>query len=188
MPVSVKTRLGYNDVDEWHDWLTHILKQDIVNLSIHLRTTEELSQVDAHWELIPEIKKLRDKVAPDTLLTINGDIPDRQTGLKLASQYGVDGVMIGRGIFKNPFAFEIEQKDHSSKELLDLLRLHLDLHDQYSKLELRPFKALHRFFKIYVKGFRGASELRNQLMNTNSTDEVRGLLDSFSMNLERMGE
>ena len=187
LPVSVKTRLGYNDVDEWHDWLTHILKQDIVNLSIHLRTTEELSQVDAHWELIPEIKKLRDKVAPDTLLTINGDIPDRQTGLKLASQYGVDGVMIGRGIFKNPFAFEIEQKDHSSKELLDLLRLHLDLHDQYSKLELRPFKALHRFFKIYVKGFRGASELRNQLMNTNSTDEVRVLLDSFSKNIDGMG-
>lgn len=176
LPVSVKTRLGYSDVDEWQDWLTHILKQDIVNLSIHLRTTKELSQVDAHWELIPEIKKLRDKVAPDTLLTINGDIPDRQTGLKLASQYGIDGVMIGRGIFKNPFAFEIEQKDHSSKELLELLWLHLDLHDKYSKLELRPFKALHRFFKIYVKGFRGASELRNQLMNTESTDEVRALL------------
>lgn len=179
LPVSVKTRLGYKDVDEWHEWLTHILKQDIVNLSIHLRTREEMSKVDAHWELIPEIKELRDKVAPDTLLTINGDIPDRQTGMKLARQYGVDGVMIGRGIFNNPFAFETEPKDHSSEELLDLLRLHLDLHDKYSGLELRPFKALHRFFKIYVKGFRGASGLRNQLMNTESTDEVRELLDNF---------
>jgi tRNA-dihydrouridine synthase len=100
--------------------------------------------------------------------------------LKLADQYGIDGIMIGRGIFKNPFAFEKEPKDHSSRELLDLLRLHLDLHDKYSKeLEPRPFKALHRFFKIYVKGFRGASELRNQLMNTESIDEVRALLDSF---------
>ena len=140
-----------------------------------------MSKADAHWELIPEIKKLRDKIAPDTLLTINGDIPDRQTGLKLANQYGVDGIMIGRGIFQNPFAFEKEPKDHSSKELLDLLRLHLDLHDQYSKeLEPRPFKALQRFFKIYVRGFRGAGELRNQLMmNTESTDEVRELLDNF---------
>ncbi|MDQ0344412.1 tRNA-dihydrouridine synthase [Lederbergia wuyishanensis] len=179
LPVSVKTRLGYTDVDEWHDWLSHILKQEIANLSIHLRTRKEMSKVDAHWELIPEIKKLRDQVAPETLLTINGDIPDRQTGLKLVEQYGVDGVMIGRGIFKNPFAFEKEPKDHNSEELLDLLRLHMDLHDKYSKLELRPFKALHRFFKIYVKGFRGASELRNQLMSTKSTDEVRAMLDNF---------
>src|SRR5690625_6661818 len=80
LPVSVKTRLGYLEVDEWRSWLTHILKQDIVNLSIHLRTKKEMSDVDAHWELIPEIKKLRDDVAPHTLLTINGDIPDRATG------------------------------------------------------------------------------------------------------------
>ncbi len=187
LPVSVKTRLGFADLDEWHDWLTHIFKQEIVNLSIHLRTRAEMSKVDAHWELIPEIKKLRDQVAPDTLLTINGDIPDRQTGLKLAQQYDIDGVMIGRGIFTNPFAFEKEPKDHNSKELLDLLRLHMDLHDKYSGLELRPFKALHRFFKIYVKGFRGASELRNQLMSTESTDEVRALLDTFeSKNLDSM--
>lgn len=179
LPVSVKTRLGYSDIDEWRDWLTHILKQDIANLSIHLRTREEMSKVDAHWELIPEIKKLRDEVAPDTLLTINGDISDRQVGLELAEKYGIDGVMIGRGIFKNPFAFEKEAKEHSSKELLDLLRLHLDLHDQYAGLELRPYTGLHRFFKIYVRSFKGAGELRNQLMNTKSTDEARALLDDF---------
>ena len=98
LPVSVKTRLGYSHVDEWKDWLTHILKQDIANLSIHLRTRKEMSQVPAHWELIPEIKTLRDEIAPNTLLTINGDIPDRQTGLELAEKYGIDGVMIGRGI------------------------------------------------------------------------------------------
>lgn len=180
LPVSVKTRLGYTEVGEWKEWLTHILKQDIANLSIHLRTRKEMSQVDAHWELIPEIKKLRDEIAPDTLLTINGDILDREMGLKLVEQYGVDGVMIGRGIFKNPFAFEKEPKEHGSEELLNLLRLHLDLHDKYSQeLEPRPFTALHRFFKIYVKGFRGAGELRNQLMSTKSTDEVRAMLDSF---------
>ncbi|WP_264804232.1 tRNA dihydrouridine synthase [Cytobacillus sp. NCCP-133] len=179
LPVSVKTRLGFTEVGEWKVWLKHILEQDIANLSIHLRTRDEMSKVPAHWELIPDIKKLRDQVAPDTLLTINGDIPDRQTGLKLVEQYGVDGVMIGRGIFHNPFAFKKEKKNHSSEELLDLLRLHMDLHDKYSHLELRPFTALHRFFKIYAKGFRGASELRNQLMNTKSTDEVRELLDNF---------
>jgi tRNA-dihydrouridine synthase len=180
LPVSVKTRLGYTEVDEWRSWLKHLLEQDIVNLSIHLRTKKEMSKVDAHWELIPEIKKLRDEVAPHTLLTINGDIPDRQTGLELVEKYGVDGVMIGRGIFNNPFAFEEEKKEHSSKELLDLLRLHLDLFDQYTtEFEPRSFKPLRRFFKIYVREFRGASELRNQLMETQTTDEVRQLLDQF---------
>ncbi|GAA4056804.1 tRNA-dihydrouridine synthase [Amphibacillus indicireducens] len=179
LPVSVKTRLGYTYLNEWRDWLGHILEQDIANLSIHLRTRKEMSDFDAHWELIPEIKQLRDKIAPDTLLTINGDIPDRQTGLELVEKYGVDGVMIGRGIFKNPFAFEKEAKDHSNQELLDLLKLHLDLFDHYSKIEDRSFKPLRRFFKIYVRGFRGASELRNELMMTETTDEVRRLLNQF---------
>ncbi|RHW32063.1 tRNA-dihydrouridine synthase [Lysinibacillus yapensis] len=182
LPVSVKTRLGYTEVDEWKEWLTHILKQDIANLSIHLRTRKEMSQVDAHWELIPEIKALRDEIAPNTLLTINGDILDRQMGLELVEKYGVDGVMIGRGIFKNPFAFEKEPKEHSTEEYLDLLRLQLDLQDYYAQEVPRSMSGLHRFFKIYVKGFRGAGELRNQLMNTKSTDEVRALLDRFESN------
>jgi len=184
LPVSVKTRLGLTNIEEWHDWLRHILEQDIVNLSIHLRTKKEMSKADAHWELIPEIKKLRDEVAPDTLLTINGDIPDREKGLELANQYGVDGVMIGRGIFNNPYAFEHEPKEHSSEELLNLLRIHLDLFDKYSEIEKRKYIALHRFFKIYVKGFRGAGELRNNLMNTKSTDEARSLLDAFVLQYE----
>ena len=184
LPVSVKTRLGMLKVDEWHDWLKHILEQDIANLSIHLRTRKEMSKVDAHWELIPEIKKLRDEIAPDTLLTINGDIPDRKTGLELVEKYGVDGVMIGRGIFKKPFAFEVDQKEHTSDEYLELLRLHLDLFDKYSEIVERRYITLHRFFKIYVKGFRGAGELRNNLMNTKSTDEARSLLDAFALQYE----
>ena len=184
LPVSVKTRLGLTEVDEWHDWLRHILEQDIANLSIHLRTKKEMSKADAHWELIPDIKKLRDEIAPDTLLTINGDIPDREKGLELTQKYGVDGVMIGRGIFHNPYAFEHEPKEHTSEELLNLLRIHLDLFDKYSEVEARKYIALHRFFKIYVKGFRGAGELRNNLMNTKSTDEARSLLDAFALENE----
>lgn len=188
LPVSVKTRLGYSEIDEWRDWLKHVFEQDIANLSIHLRTRREMSKVDAHWELIGEIKKLRDEIAPDTLLTINGDIPDRKTGLELAEKYGIDGVMIGRGIFHNPYAFEKEPQEHTSEELLGLLRLHLDLFDKYSKNESRLFKPLRRFFKIYVRGIRGASELRHQLMSTNTTDEARKLLDEFEAQIESTTE
>ncbi|CDR20140.1 tRNA dihydrouridine synthase [Staphylococcus argenteus] len=184
LPVSVKTRLGYYEIDEWKDWLKHVLEQDIANLSIHLRTRKEMSKVDAHWELIEAIKNLRDEIAPNTSLTINGDIPDRKTGLELAEKYGIDGVMIGRGIFHNPFAFEKEPREHTSKELLDLLRLHLSLFNKYEKDEIRQFKSLRRFFKIYVRGIRGASELRHQLMNTQSIAEARALLDEFEAQMD----
>ncbi|HDG5504953.1 TPA: tRNA dihydrouridine synthase [Staphylococcus aureus] len=184
LPVSVKTRLGYYEIDEWKDWLKHVFEQDIANLSIHLRTRKEMSKVDAHWELIEAIKNLRDEIAPNTLLTINGDIPDRKTGLELAEKYGIDGVMIGRGFFHNPFAFEKEPREHTSKELLDLLRLHLSLFNKYEKDEIRQFKSLRRFFKIYVRGIRGASELRHQLMNTQSIAEARALLDEFEAQMD----
>ena len=184
LPVSVKTRLGYYNIEEWKEWLRHVFKQDIANLSIHLRTRKEMSKVDAHWELIEAIKEMRDEVAPQTLLTINGDIPDRQKGMELATKYGIDGVMIGRGIFHNPFAFEKEPREHTSKELLDLFRLHLELFEKYSNEETQQFKSLRRFFKIYVRGIRGASELRHQLMSTETVDEARALLDDFEANME----
>lgn len=182
LPVSVKTRLGYTSIDEWKPWLVHLLQQDIANLSIHLRTKKEMSKVPAHFELISEIKQLRDEIAPQTLLTINGDISDRAHGEELVRQYGVDGVMIGRGVFHNPFAFETAPKEHAKEELLGLLRLQLDLHDKYSaELEPRRFEPLKRFFKIYVRDFPGASELREQLMHTKSTDEVRAILNEHAI-------
>jgi tRNA-dihydrouridine synthase len=177
LPVSVKTRLSDVDINQWQDWLAHLLKQDIANLTIHLRTRKEMSKVGAHYELIPEIKRLRDETAPQTLLTINGDIRDREHGQELANLYGVDGIMIGRGVFFNPFAFELNKHDHTRDELLQLLNTHLDLYDKYSnELEPRKFDPLKRSFKIYVRDFPGASELRTQLMLTKSVDEVRSIL------------
>ena len=206
LPVSVKTRLGYTHVNEWREWLRTLLEQDIVNLTIHLRTKKEMSKVPAHYELIDDIVTLRDAVAPHTLLTINGDIRDREHGLALASEHpGVNGIMIGRGVFANPFCFAAkdtrylhsqnnpEQNETISKnndseavqytELFGLLYYHLDLFDRYQPQTGRPFETLKRFFKIYVKGFDGAKELRDQLMHTASTDEVRQILRTHSTTL-----
>lgn len=179
LPVSVKTRLGYSSVDEWRGWIGLLLHQDIVALTIHLRTKKEMSKVPAHYELIPAIKALRDEVAPDTLLIINGDVQDRQHGEELASTYGVDGVMIGRGIFMNPFAFSSSAR-RSQQALIELLFYHLDLYDKYSHQNGRPYETLKRFFKIYIRDFDGASELRTQLMATHSTQEVRQIISGYS--------
>jgi len=180
LPISVKTRLGDLKVEEWTAWLTHILKQDVVNLTIHLRTRKEMSKVPAHYELLHEIKKLRDEIAPQTKLTLNGDVRDREHGLELVKEYGVDGVMIGRGVFSDPYAFAKEKREHSREELLGLLHMQLDLFDKFSKeLEPRKFDPLKRFFKIYVRNFDGAAELRDALMHTKSTDEARSILQTI---------
>lgn len=181
LPVSVKTRLGFSSTDEWRDWLTHLFKQDVANLTIHLRTRKEMSSVPAHFEFIPAIKELRDSIAPQTLLTINGDITDRTHGQQLVEKYGVDGVMIGRGVFHNPFAFEKSSKQHDREELIRLFNLHLNLFDHYSKeLEPRKYEPLKRFFKIYIRDFPGASDLREQLMQTKNTSEARVVLQNSS--------
>lgn len=181
LPVTVKTRLGYTRLDEWKPWLTTLLEQDIVNLTIHLRTKKEMSKVPAHHELIPEIIALRDEIAPGTLLTINGDINDRNHGLALIAKYpGVDGIMIGRGVFHDPFAFSSTPRQSSESrtiELFALLNMHLDLYDEWQDRSPRPYETLKRFFKIYIRDFDGASDLRAQLMNTKNTDEARQLLN-----------
>ena len=183
LPVSVKTRLGFSRVEEWHDWLKFLLKQKIEVLTIHLRTKKEMSKVPAHFELIPEILKLRDEIAPETLIQINGDIKSRAQGLELWRKYPkIDGIMIGRGVFENPFCFEKNppEKVRTSSDYLNLLELQLDLFEKYSReLEKRRFEPLKRFFKIYVREFAGASELRAELMETKTVSEVREILKDF---------
>lgn len=178
LPVSVKTRIGYSSTDEMEQWVKTLLEQDIVALTVHLRTKREMSKVPAHWELMPVIKEIRDRVAPQTLLIGNGDVRDREHGQQLIDETGIDGVMIGRGVFHNPYAFA-KDTPHSALGSLSLLQHHLDLYDQYHVVTTRPFDTLKRFFKVYVRDFDGAGELRNELMQTSSTDEVRAILDSF---------
>ena len=182
LPVSVKTRLGYSHIDEWRDWLGSLLAQDIAVLTIHLRTKKEMSKVPAHFELIPKIIALRDTLAPNTLVVINGDVRDRAHGLEFAKQYAVDGVMIGRGVFANPFCFTDTSFSGSDQKqrLIALLHYHLDQYDLYAPITKRPFETLKRFFKIYIRDFDGASELREKLMHCQSTDEVRALLSHHS--------
>lgn len=175
LPTSVKTRLGYSKVEEWHDWLTNILTEHPDALTVHLRTKKEMSKVAAHYELVPEIVALKNKLSPETVLIINGDIKTPADAQKFI-EMGVDGIMIGRGVFHNPFCFEKTPREHSKAELFELMRYHLDLYDKY---ELAPYDPLKHFFKIYINNFPGASDIRTKLMDTKTTDEARKILDMY---------
>ncbi len=183
LPVTVKTRIGYSEIDEYKTWIPFLLEQDVPVLTVHMRTREEMSNVPAHYELIDDIVKMRDEIAPDTLLQINGDIADYRAGMQLYHEHpGIDGIMIGRGIFTNPYAFEPVPKEHSTHELLNLLRYQLDLYDEFvAKGIPGHFAPLQRFFKIYVRGMKGASAVRNDLMQTKTTDDARAVIDRIDI-------
>jgi tRNA-dihydrouridine synthase len=186
LPVSVKCRLGYSNTDEYKSWVSHLLSHDLAALTVHLRTKKEMSKVPAHWELMPEIIKLRDKISPDTIIIGNGDVESYTHGQRLCEQTGCDGFMIGRGVFNNPYCFTREEQpsNHTREKLMNLLKLHLDLYDKASlehKGNFRPYDPLKKFFKIYIREFDGAGELRAKLMQTRHTDEAREVLKNFTL-------
>jgi tRNA-dihydrouridine synthase len=175
LATSVKTRLGYTSVDEWHDWLSVLLNEHPDALTVHFRTKKEMSKVAAHYELVPEVIKLRNELSPSTKLIVNGDLERPSDGAKFI-EMGADGLMIGRGVFHNPFCFEKEPREHSREELIELMKYHLDLYEKYG---LAPYEPLKHFYKIYINNFPGASEIREKLMQTKSIAEAREVLVSM---------
>jgi tRNA-dihydrouridine synthase len=180
VPVSVKTRLGWNSVDyTWHEFL---LGQNLAMLTIHGRTRSEMSAVPAHWDAINEIRKLRDRIAPDTIIVGNGDVLTREQGLALAHEYSLDGVMIGRGVFQDPFVFAEHSpwETYSREQKIALYQKHVGLFADTWEHGDRRVAMLNKFCKIYVNGFDGAKELREQLMAAESTAELLGFLQAAS--------
>lgn len=175
LPVSVKTRIGFK-TKKTEEWLGFLLQQDIAALTVHGRTQKEMSKVPAHWDEIAKAVTLRDRIAPHTVIIGNGDVADYHEGLQRVKETGADGIMIGRGVFTNPFCFEKEPRQHSRQELIGLLNYHLDLVENSE--HPMPFAPLKRFFKIYIRDFDGAGELRNRLMEAKGIAEVRELLKS----------
>lgn len=173
LPVSVKTRIGFykEDVEKWIGFL---LKQDLSAISIHLRTVRELSKVPAHWELMPKIIELKNKIAPNTFIVGNGDIKSLAEVKERHKLYGCDGYMIGTGIFANPWLFNssVKIEDITVKERLSLYLKHIDL---FSKTwgESKNPATLKKFCKTYINNFPDVVDLRKKIMSSNSLQELR---------------
>lgn len=176
IPVSVKTRLGTKQFTP--DWIETLLRQNLAMLTIHLRTTKEQSLVPAHWELMPQIKQLRDIIAPNTLLIGNGDVENRTQAEELAAQYGIDGVMIGRGVFHDPYASAAESpwQNMPVAQKLDLYRQHIELFKETWGDDGRPVAPLNKFCKTYVSGFDGAKEMREKLMHCGNLEDLHAAI------------
>lgn len=176
VPVSVKTRLGFNEIDfSWHKLL---LQQNLDMLTIHGRTRKEMSDVPAHWDAIGRIRELRDRLAPHTLVVGNGDAVNRSHAAVLARRYSLDGIMIGRGIFHDPFAFAETSPwpTYTKAQRIALYRQHVELFAATWTNNERRTATLGKFCKIYISGFDGAKELRERLMAASTPDELLQLL------------
>jgi tRNA-dihydrouridine synthase len=172
LPVSVKTRIGLKEYTP--SWLETVLGQDLNMLTVHLRTVKEMSLVPAHWELMTEIRQLRDRTASRTALVGNGDVRNRRHAMELAAAYGIDGVMIGRGVFHDPFAAVSDSPwaVKSREEKLAMYREHVELFREAWQEDYRPIAPLNKFCKTYINGFPGAKEVRERLMHCRSSDEL----------------
>ena len=198
IPVSVKTRIGYNKVDM--PWLQALLSlkdgssPTIPALTVHLRTRKEMSDVPAHWELMPEIVKLRDQVQSDispgerTLIIGNGDVASMLDAEEKAKVSGCDGVMVGRGIFGKPWFFadmKNPAQDKSPKERLEIMLEHATLFEKLfgGKKRVKNFAVMKKHFKAYVSGWDGAKELRVKLMESSDFVEVKKIVKEYIKNI-----
>jgi tRNA-dihydrouridine synthase len=173
LPVSVKTRLGLREIIT-EEWLGFLLTQELAALTIHGRTVREMSKVPAHWDEIAKLRPLRDQRAPGTVIIGNGDVRDRAHGRQLAATSGMDGIMIGRGIFHDLHAFADSRPELAPEQMIEILLRHVALYEEWGST--KPFQILKKFFKIYVAGWPGAAELRARLMECRTPEEVRTIL------------
>ena len=174
LPVSVKTRIGYNK-ESLDDWLTALLEASPVAITLHLRTRKELSLVRADWEQMKKAVEIRNRMNPKVLLIGNGDIRDRKDGEQKAEEFGADGIMIGRGMFGNPWIFTSRQPETISlQEKLDAL---IELAHGFEKLSPpKSFAILKKHIKAFVTGFVGAAELRAKLMSAENAADLESII------------
>ncbi len=204
LPVSVKTRIGFNKV-ELETWLPELLAECPAVITIHARTRKEMSKVLARWKFVKRAVEIRDEVQKDldpkerTLIFGNGDVKDVADAKRLAKETGCDGVMLGRAIFGNPWLFaelgnnkkdiknesknktKVTEKEFVPVSLVLRLKALLEHTKLFNKLlgDTKNFAIMKKHFKSYVSGFDGSKDLREKLMEANSFKDVEKVIKNF---------
>ena len=174
LPISVKTRLGYNR-NEIETWIPELLETGLAAITIHGRTRKEMSKVPAHWDLIGRVAEIAK--GSGTLILGNGDVETCEDARVKCKEYGVDGVMIGRGVFGNPWLFS-DRIDVTLNERLSILVEHTTLFEELLGSH-KSFDIMKKHYKAYVTGFDGAKELRVSLMACSTAGEVAQIVKEF---------
>lgn len=175
IPVSVKTRAGYNK-EEIETWIPELLAEEPVVLTLHARTRKEMSKVPARWDLVKRTVEIRNSLGSKTLIFGNGDAKDLEDAREKALETGADGVMLGRAIFGNPWLFReyVPTIEEKLRVMVEHTKLFEELLGQY-----KNFAIMKKHYKAYVNGFDGAVELRIRLMEAETAQEVEEIVGDF---------
>ena len=183
LPVSVKTRVGFNK-EEIDIWIPELLKEDIKALTIHARTKKEMSKVPANWAYVRRVAELVKKTGKNIPVIGNGDVKSLEEARQKINETGCDGVMIGRGVFGNPWFFSgRDLQTVFMEEKIKALVEHIRLFDKkLLKTGDKNYAVMKKHFKAYINGFDGAKELRNKLMLTEAPKETISILTAYQKN------
>lgn len=180
LPVSVKTRIGVREIVT-EEWIRFLLGFDIAAVIVHGRTVQEKSKVPCHWDEIGKAVQVRNAMESGVLVIGNGDVRDREDALTKVDKYGVDGVMIARGLMENVQAFKQEEErvTMTCKQAIKMLREHLELfRESWGDVQeyTKNANVVKKFVKVYIKGFDGAKELRTRIMECETIGEMESVL------------
>jgi nifR3 family TIM-barrel protein len=175
IPVSVKTRIGYDEVIT-EEWFTFLLEQKLDMITVHGRISKQGYNEPANWDEIGKVVYLRDQYSPSTVILGNGDIKDLDMADKYIEKYGVDGVMIGRAVMQNPWVFA-RREEIGKEERLETLEKHLELFKDTWEGH-KPFNAQKKYIKMYISDFEGAQELRMKFMKCKNVEDALILLNT----------
>ncbi len=176
LPVSVKTRTGYSTV-VLKSWLSELLSEEPAVITVHARTRKEMSKVSARWEHVKDAVQLRDQLGSDTLILGNGDVTSLAGARQKVAETGADGVMIGRGIFGNPWLWS--ERVPSVSERLAVLGQHCELFEELCPH--KSFAVMKKHIKAYVRDFPGAHEMRVELMKCANAAEMRDVINIWTV-------
>ncbi|HPF52481.1 MAG TPA: tRNA-dihydrouridine synthase [Draconibacterium sp.] len=170
LPVSVKTRTGIKE-HQTEEWITNLLDVEPAAIILHGRTQRMQSEGEASWEEIAKAVQLKNNLKPHIPFHGNGDVFSYEKGLERVEETGVDGVMVGRGIFQNPWFFDPDKVEISMEERINKLLEHTRLFEQTWSPD-KNFNILKRFYKIYLNSFPGVAKMRADLMEVKNYNEV----------------
>jgi nifR3 family TIM-barrel protein len=185
LPVSVKTRIGYNQ-NTLSEWIKYLLESEPAAITIHARTRKEMSAVPAHWDAVREAVQIARESQSETLILGNGDLSSIPEALQKVTESGAAGIMVGRGIFGNPWFFDRNPSPEgvSLQQRFRVMQEHTRLFEKLFAGR-KSFDVMKKHYKAYISDFPGARELRANLMLVKNADEAEGLLTPLMMKLEK---
>lgn len=172
LPVSIKTRIGYDEI-VIEEWVETLLAEEPANISIHGRTLTQMYSGLADWDAIGRGAKIIKQTKTSVLG--NGDIANLTVAHDRIQQYALDGVLIGRATFGNPWLFQ--DKIVTREEKFNTALIHAKKYEEIYGKEF--FHPMRKHLGWYMHGFEGAKELRVALLKANSSDDVQDILSHF---------